>query len=796
MISCQFAGAASSASSTMDSQIFDSIDIPPSDSRIIDGASSMVGAQIVVHLSDGTITRGTLKLLSYARKNLFVDTEDGPMLIPFSEVLYLTFSEKLKVKEKSARTRNLPASIIGDTPFQVFKVTLTNDQIVNGKMETATVDEGGIHIFKFFDNDHVVRLFFPGDSVTSYQLGERIGGALVKSKKLDQKALDNVVAIQKQKREKLLGDYLLEAGAITAEQLDAALSAQKRGLADLPEGMAAPKLGEVLVSEGLLTAEQLEPFLEKQEADRKKKIGDYLIDLGLAETDDVQAELANKVGVPFVRLESSLIEDTALSLVPKEVCEKYSFIPLRVELGKLLIAIDDPLNKDAIQTLHFVTNMPTEIVVAPTEDIEEHIKKRYDELSMNRDISAAESLHEVLRLDSDQTKELSQLGENETNAPIVRLVTRFIVDAVRKKASDIHLRPKKEDVQLLFRIDGEMVSIRDFKKSLLAPIISRIKIIGRMDISERRLPQDGGAQITESGNQIDLRISIMPTVEGESAVIRLLNAQAGLKSIGELGFNPRDAEAFADMMHKSFGLVLVTGPTGSGKSTTLYAALQEVIQRNLNVITVENPVEFRIEGIEQIQVNSVPGYTFAKALRQILRHDPDVIMIGEIRDAETSQIAVESALTGHLVLSTLHTNDAAGAVTRLLDMGIDPFLLNDTLLGVFAQRLVRRNCQKCLGEEEVSPAIRKVLAVEEDEIFYKGQGCVECRGSGFDGRIAAYELLQVSNELKKLLHSGTSTQGVNEQAIKDGMIPLTANALELARQRVIPLEEVYRVRLE
>ncbi|MEX0827417.1 MAG: GspE/PulE family protein, partial [Haliea sp.] len=335
-----------------------------------------------------------------------------------------------------------------------------------------------------------------------------------------------------------------------------------------------------------------------------------------------------------------------------------------------------------------------------------------------------------------------------------------------------------------------------FTKGLLSAVVGRIKIIGRMDIAERRLPQDGHAKIIDNGNAVDLRISVIPTVNGESVVIRLLNTQQGLKSIKELGFNENDAETFINLLNKSYGIILVTGPTGSGKSTTLYAALQEVIKSNLNIITVEDPVEYHIEGIEQIQVNTAPGFTFAKALRHILRHDPDVIMVGEIRDQETAKIAIESALTGHLVLSTLHTNDAPGAISRLLEMGIDPFLLNGALLGVFAQRLLRRNCPHCLAEENPEPRLLKALGITEPHKFYAGTGCEKCNDTGYRGRMAAYELLSITPSMHALIDRRAALEEIRGQAMKDGMVPLTQNALDQALQKKTSLAEVYRVRLE
>lgn len=778
----------------MEANSADLFDLPPPARNLSSTREELLDAHVVVHLANGKITRGKLKLLSYARENMLLDTDDGPVLISFQKILYLSFTQKLSVENSDSTQSFYTAQM--PFPFQTFKLCLVNNEIVNGKMKSAFIDKGGIHVFKYFDAHHVVRLFFPAAAVAHYELGERLGEALVKKSKIKSKALDQALSAQKGQRKKKLGDYLLDSGVISSAQLKNALEIQEQELAVTDGELQKRKLGEILVAEGAVTQQKLDSILAKQEENRSKRLGQYLIDMGVAETEDIQVELARKVGLPFVRIEAEQVDSKAVSLVPRKIAQKYHLFPMRIEEGKLLIAIDDPFYKEALDTVHFVTNKPIELAIASSQSISAAIKRYYDEVKMHQDIEAAESVHRLFRLDSEQEQELVQIDGAESGAPIVRVVTRFIMEAIHKRASDIHIRPKKEDVDLLYRIDGELVKIRSFSKSLLGQIISRIKIIGKMDIAERRLPQDGAAQMRDGDNEVDLRISIIPTVEGESSVIRLLNSQAGLKSISELGFNKLDAEKFADMMHKSYGLVLVTGPTGSGKSTTLYAALKEVIARNLNIITVENPVEYRISGIEQIQVNTVPGYTFAKALRHILRHDPDVIMIGEIRDEETSKIAVESALTGHLVLSTLHTNDSAGSITRLLEMGVDPFLLNGTLLGVFAQRLVRRNCVDCLDEEAVDSVIRKVLDVPENETFYKGQGCEKCRGSGCSGRIAANELLQFGDDMKRLLHSGISTQEVHEQAVKDGMVPLTANALALARSKITSLEEVYRVRLD
>ncbi|WP_197479755.1 GspE/PulE family protein, partial [Oleiphilus sp. HI0132] len=324
----------------------------------------------------------------------------------------------------------------------------------------------------------------------------------------------------------------------------------------------------------------------------------------------------------------------------------------------------------------------------------------------------------------------------------------LIADAVTRRASDIHIRPKEKSVDILYRIDGSLLKIRNFDIKMLPAAVARIKIISGMNIAEHRLPQDGRTKITSKDKSIDLRVSIMPTIHGESVVIRLLDTSTSINNIDAIGFNEKDSELFTQLVNKSSGLILVTGPTGSGKSTTLYAALESIKQREINIITVEDPVEFHIDDILQIQVNNAIDYSFARALKNILRHDPDAIMIGEIRDEETAKMAVESSLTGHLVLSTLHTNSAASTITRLLEIGVQAYLLNATLLAVLAQRLVKRNCPHCLEEEQVSPIVRKALGLSEDEVFYQGAGCDNCHMTGHKGRVAVYELLTLSPDIR------------------------------------------------
>ena len=525
-------------------------------------------------------------------------------------------------------------------------------------------------------------------------------------------------------------------------------------------------------------------------------LGEILEQRGIVSDEDLHLALAEKLKLPFVYLADFDIDSQALSYLPEELARQYRLLPIALLDGKrIIVAMDDPTDNDAIQTLAFVTGKPIEVVIAARGDILTAIDRYY-----RNDISesSTQSINALFESESPSVQELErQLAERlSQQKPIVRFVNHLLKSGIRRRASDIHIRPTEEGANLIFRIDGTLVDISCFNKITARGVISRLKILGGMNIAIKRLPQDGQSRIICDGSTVDLRLSIMPTVEGESVAIRILNKQANLKNLDDIGFRPHELNLCRELIQRSSGMILVTGPTGGGKSTTLYCMLQEIIQQNVSIITVEDPVEYRVPGIEQVQVNTAAGLTFARVLRNVLRHDPDVVMIGEIRDRETAQIAVESALTGHLVLSTLHTNSAAATVTRLLEMGIEPYLINATLLGVVNQRLVRLNCPDCLVEEPSQDALHRSLGLSAAETFYHGAGCSHCNDLGFHGRMAVYEFLQVTPLLRQCILQAVDTDKLWAQAIQDGMRPLTQNALDAARQRLIPLSEVYRVRME
>lgn len=499
--------------------------------------------------------------------------------------------------------------------------------------------------------------------------------------------------------------------------------------------------------------------------------------------------LARRFDLHLAALDAE-IPRAILDEIPARIARDHRVLPLGYDGEQLRVAMAEPSNIETVQLLQFLTGRSLQIEVAAEESLLSKIDASYEFIDESEDFAALEA---VMPEPPGARHELEVLSSAR---PVVRLVDGILLEAIRRRASDVHIRPGEKDVELIFRIDGELTPVRRFSRALLPAIVGRIKILGVMDITEHRLPQDGQMHVRERNRTIDIRISIMPSVEGPSVVLRLLLARVGLNNIGEIGLSPTDTRHLADALDRSHGMLLVTGPTGSGKSTTLYAALHAVMRSNLNIITVENPVEFRIPGITQIPINAEVGMTFAKALRNILRHDPDVIMVGEIRDEETARIAVESAQTGHLLLSTLHTNSAVSTIARLIEMGTPSYLLRATLLGVVAQRLVRRNCLHCRMVETVDPHVRTLLGVGPDEVFHRGSGCARCSGTGVTGRRMTYEYLVATPALRTLITTGVDESALQAQALRDGMTALTGHATGLARAHEISLHEAYMTRLE
>jgi len=750
----------------------EAIQLPPAPLTVTQDERPLTGAPVQAHLMNGEVVHGTLRGLREEQDclSLLPEGEGESVDIAFSDLRALVFSAPVPATDWET---GQPAA-----PLRHFHLVFSDGQHDSGEARSLSMNKSGLHIFRVCEDGATRRLFVP-----RAVLGQERAAPPRLDSGATAQAVVGMQAPESQSGER--GTYYCAAPANSQQDLKAALRQQS--------SYPSRRLGELLVSEGLISTEQLDAALEAQKRDRHKRLGQILVEMGVTTDESIHTTLAHKLGVPFVKLREFDIDPEVLPLVSGALATKHTLMPLLFYEDHLVVAMEDPADIEAIDLLRFSTGHIIEVAVSTREDIAWAIDKHYGALD------EALGLDSLLVGDQDEDDEKREMIEAEKlgkEKPVVRLVNGVILDGIRRRASDIHIHPTRKHAELSFRVDGNLIKIRNLDKRLLPAVVSRVKIIGRMDISERRLPQDGRSRVVYEGVVVDLRISVIPTVNGESVVIRILNTQVGLKTISELGFNEHDAEALVDMLHKSYGLILVTGPTGSGKSTTLYAALQEVRTQNVNIITVEEPVEYQMEGIEQIQVNRATNYTFARALRHILRHDPDVIMIGEIRDEETGKIAIESSLTGHLVLSTLHTNDAASAVTRMLEMGIEPYLLSATLLGVLAQRLVRCNCPHCIDEEPVDAAVRRTLEVGEDEVFYRGQGCDYCNHTGYKGRMAVYELLVATQAVRTLIKEGISKDELKALAFKEGMVTLTSNALQQARQRKTSLAEVYRVRLE
>lgn len=571
-----------------------------------------------------------------------------------------------------------------------------------------------------------------------------------------------------------------------------------RNIADLSEALQQMQphperlIGSLLRDGGVISEAQLAEALEIQKNEPNRRIGEILEEHASVDPSHIALALGSKFGIPYVELEQFEIDPEVLNRVPLELALEYNVLPLGEVNGTVILAMENPLDWDARAAISFHANRYVDAVIASSRDIGETLGRYYDQHGMDDELAISPVWEETSEL--NELNKDAKLSESDQR-PVVRMLNTLLLQAVAHGASDINVRPEKDRVNIFYRVDGKEQFIRSINKSMLPALVSRIKVTGRMNLAEHRMPQDGHARLAHKDNDIDLRLSVIPTVTGESVVIRILDTAVGLKPLDKIGFNKRDLRVLRGIMARSNGMFLVTGPTGSGKSTTLYSVLNEMKQRGPHVITVEDPVEYQIDGVEQIQVASHRGYTFAEALRHILRHDPDVVMIGEIRDQETARIANKAALTGHFVLSTLHTNDAASAVTRLLDMDVEPYLLSTTLLGSMAQRLLRLNCKHCLVDDPIAPSLRRLLKAGDDEVFKRGAGCPACNHTGYKGRIAVCELLPVTEEIRDLIAQGADAKQIRDMARKQGMHNLTDNAMELARQGVTTLEEVYFTRI-
>ena len=556
-------------------------------------------------------------------------------------------------------------------------------------------------------------------------------------------------------------------------------------------GKKTEKLGEILVSQGLISPQDLERALFEQSR-TDQLLGRILIDLGLVKEADLMAALARQVGYRFVDLSDYTVDPSAASLIPESVARRYHALPIGWEDGKLVVAMADPSNLFALDDIRTITGLDIQPVVSTAGDIEATIRK-YGNLDQSVQQMASEAAEAA---EEDRPDERAAAAVEE--GPIVKLVNLLITQALADGASDIHIEPMERDVRIRYRIDGVLQEVMRSPKNIQAGLISRLKVMADINIAERRIPQDGRVGLTVGGKTIDLRMATLPTVYGEKVVIRILDKSSVLLKLEELGFLESAYQRYREAFLKPYGAILVTGPTGSGKSTTLYATLNMINKPDRNIITVEDPVEYRLPGINQMQMNPRAGLTFASALRSILRADPDIVLIGEVRDRETALIAVEAALTGHLVLSTLHTNDAPSSLPRLVEMGVEPYLVASAIDCVVAQRLARKLCTRCRQAYRPDPAELtgagfRPEQVEEVKEVFRPVGCPACAKTGFRGRIGLYEVMPVTEEIERLTVERASSEEIKRSARRDGMIPLREDGLEKVWLGITSIEEVLRV---
>ncbi|XWN53291.1 Flp pilus assembly complex ATPase component TadA [Anoxybacillus flavithermus] len=543
------------------------------------------------------------------------------------------------------------------------------------------------------------------------------------------------------------------------------------------------RLGDLLIEAGLITREQLEETLKEKAPGQK--LGDALLQRGYITEQQLIEVLEFQLGIPHVSLYRYPIDPKLMNLVPKEFAKRNMLIPLKQEGDRLFVAMADPMDFFAIDDLRLSTGFHIEVAIASKDDILRAINKYYD---------IDDSVEEFLNI-APQQEVREQEKFVEDDSPIVKLVNQILQMAVEQRASDIHIDPQETKVVIRYRIDGILRTERALPKHMQGMLTARIKILANMDITEHRVPQDGRIKMNIDFHPVDLRVSTLPTIYGEKIVMRVLDLGAALNDLNKLGFNKVNLQRFIQLIEQPTGIVLITGPTGSGKSSTLYAALNRLNGEHVNIITIEDPVEYQLEGVNQIQVNPNVGMTFAEGLRSILRQDPNIIMVGEIRDRETAEVAIRASLTGHLVLSTLHTNDALSTVARLIDMGVEPFLVATSLSGVVSQRLVRRVCRDCQEEHEptkreIDIFARRGLKIEK---VIRGRGCPTCNMTGYKGRIALHELMVMSDDMRKVILNGEPLSKLREIAIKNKMIFLIDDGLLKVKQGLTTTEEVLRV---
>lgn len=553
------------------------------------------------------------------------------------------------------------------------------------------------------------------------------------------------------------------------------------------------RIGDLLLSQGMITQQQLDTALAEQKI-RKTKLGETLIALGYVSQRDFADVLSKQLGVESVDLRKEGLQDAAIRLVPEDIMKKYELVPFAIDENNsniLKIAMSDPMYLPAIDDVSLITGMEVVPYFAPTAQIAMQIDRMFGK----KQAMEAAAQYQLEHADELREEEENAANAEVDNAPIVKIVRTMLEQAIRQGASDIHIEPLERNLRIRYRIDGALREVMDYNTTLLPAMVARVKIMSGLDISEKRKPQDGRLTLQVDNREYDVRVSVLPTVFGEKTVMRLTAKDGLSREKKYLGLTPEDEARLDGILKNPHGIILVTGPTGSGKSTTCYTVLSELNREEVNIITVEDPVEANVDGVNQVQVNVKADLTFANALRSILRQDPDIIMIGEIRDGETAGIAVKASITGHLVISTLHTNSTAASITRLIDMGVEPYLIGDSVVGIIAQRLVRKLCPRCRKAREATDQEKKLLMVPASmpQMVYEPVGCEECGGIGYRGRTAIYEIMPVTARLRNRIHDKVTADELQEIAVSEGMSTLRMAAAKKVKEGITSCAEMIKV---
>ena len=552
------------------------------------------------------------------------------------------------------------------------------------------------------------------------------------------------------------------------------------------------RLGDILVMAEKITPFQLQNALKTQKL-LGKKLGEVLIDSGIVSEKDIIDAIEAQTGIQKVDLNNVNFDKKAIKIIPQNLCIKYNLIAFGFEEEKIMVALSDPLNIFAIDDISISTGLNVKTFIAPKKDINKFVQINYSSEEVNK---AAEELiketidSKIIDLDIEEINDVK-------NAPVVKMIEYLFKNSIEMRASDIHIEPYEKEIRIRYRIDGKLTTISTLGIESLAPLITRIKILANLNIAEKRIPQDGRIITKVDNDEVDLRVSILPVVNGEKVVIRILRRESYMLGKETLGISKDNLRRLSNIISSPNGIVLVTGPTGSGKSTTLYTILSELNSSEVNIVTVEDPVEYTLNGVNQVNVNNKAGLTFASGLRSILRQDPDIVMVGEIRDEETAQIAIKAAITGHLVLSTVHTNDAPSTITRLLDMGIEPYLVATSISGIIAQRLVRKICNSCKEEYLASDYEKSIFNIDKNKELklYRGKGCGHCNSSGYNGRVGIYEIMEITKEHRNAINETNNANVLQEISIKNGMTTLADECKALVLDGITTIDELASIAL-